>query len=74
LTGGEFVRKTWLPAEIKHRDPTWVRVIAPTAARHAMADVVAALRAFADRLEAEMGSRRPDPTPHRQAWLCTELL
>jgi hypothetical protein len=39
---------------MKHRDPNGGRVVAYTAARHSLADVAAALEAFAARLRAEM--------------------
>jgi ParB family chromosome partitioning protein len=44
-----------LPAEMKHRGASGVRIVAHTAARHTIADVVAELEAFAGRLKAEMG-------------------
>jgi ParB family chromosome partitioning protein len=43
-----------LPAEIKHRGANGVRVVAHTAARHTLADVVNDLQSFVDRLRAEM--------------------
>jgi ParB family chromosome partitioning protein len=42
-----------LPAEMKHRDPNGVRVVAHTAARHALVDVAAALETFAAQLRAQ---------------------
>jgi ParB-like chromosome segregation protein Spo0J len=46
---------TRLPAEMKHKCSNGVRLMATTAARHSLADVIAALREFTDRLETEMG-------------------
>jgi ParB family chromosome partitioning protein len=46
-------KATPLPAVIKHRSQSGVRVVVHTTARHALADVVAALRDFADRLQNE---------------------
>jgi ParB family chromosome partitioning protein len=42
-----------LPAVIKHRSQSGVRVVAHTTTRHALADVIAALRELADRLQRE---------------------
>jgi ParB family chromosome partitioning protein len=42
-----------LPAVIKHRSHSGVRVAVQTTARHALADVLAALHEFADRLQRE---------------------
>jgi hypothetical protein len=51
-------------------------------AERILAEVVRQLHVEGESLElvragvedAETGSRRPDPTTHRRAWLCTELL
>ena len=49
-----------LPSEIKERGPAGCRVVITTVARHAMTDVIADLRAVADRLEAEMSTAAQD--------------
>lgn len=49
-----------LPAEMKHRGSNGVRIIAQTAARHALADVAVSLREFAARIEAELEVRAQD--------------
>jgi hypothetical protein len=38
---------------MRHRGPNGVRLVAVTAARHTLDDVIADLRAFADRLQSE---------------------
>ena len=53
-TKGNASKTIRLPAEVKHRDPNGCRVIVHTTAKHVMGDVVEALRAFADRLQAAM--------------------
>jgi ParB family chromosome partitioning protein len=49
-----------LPAEVRHRSPNGCRVVVHTTGKHAMADVVAALQEFADRLRAEMANSAQD--------------
>jgi ParB family chromosome partitioning protein len=53
-------RATRLPAEMKRRDPNGCRVVVHTTGKHALADVVDALQAFADQLRAEMESEVQD--------------
>ena len=53
-TKGNASKTIRLPPEVKHRDPNGCRVIVHTTAKHVMGDVVEALRAFADRLQAAM--------------------
>jgi ParB family chromosome partitioning protein len=45
-----------LPAEMKHRGTNGVRIVAHTAARHSLADVLAALEAFADQVRRELAT------------------
>jgi hypothetical protein len=49
-----------LPAEIKHRGARGVRMVATTAARHSLDDVIADLEEFVGRLKAEMGGATQD--------------
>jgi ParB family transcriptional regulator, chromosome partitioning protein len=49
---GNATKSPRLPAEVRHRDPNGCKVIVHTTAKHAIGDVVVALRAFADRLQA----------------------
>jgi cephalosporin hydroxylase len=49
-----------LPSEIKHRGSNGCKVIVQTASKHTLADVVAALQAFADHLRAGMEASAQD--------------
>jgi ParB family chromosome partitioning protein len=42
------------PFDLKHRGPTGIKIVASAGAKHSHSDVIAELRAFADRLEAEL--------------------